>query len=113
MDADVTVAPVPTTAARRRQRGFDGCELIARLAFPSRVIAGLVQVRGETQRGREREARLIVRQRFRWHGESLKGRRIVLLDDVATTGATLEKCAATVRAAGGTVTEAFAVATVL
>src|SRR5581483_2475493 len=48
------VVPVPTTAARRRQRGFDGCELIARCAFGERVRAGLVQVRGETQRGRGR-----------------------------------------------------------
>jgi len=110
--ADAIVVPVPTTAARRRQRGFDGCELIARLAFGPRVTAGLVQVRGETQRGRDREARLTIRQRFSWRGEALNGRRIILLDDVVTTGATLEECAATVRAAGGVVSEALAAATV-
>jgi len=37
----------------------------------------------------------------------------VLLDDVVTTGATLEECAATVRAAGGVVSGALVVATVL
>ena len=111
--ADVIAVPVPTTAARRRQRGFDGCELIARLAFGPRVIPGLAQLRGETQRGRDREARLTVRQRFKWRAASLDGARIVLLDDVVTTGATLEECAATVRAAGGLVSEALAVATVL
>jgi len=111
--AGAIAAPVPTTAARRRQRGFDGCELIARLAFGPRVIAGLTQLRGETQRGRDREARLTVRQRFRWRGEPLNGARILLLDDVVTTGATLEECAATVRAAGGSVSEALVVATVL
>jgi predicted amidophosphoribosyltransferase len=104
--------PVPTTAARRRQRGFDGCELIAHTAFGSRVSAGLVQVRGETQRGRGREARLIHRQRFRWRGPQLEGTSIVLLDDVVTTGATLEECARTVRAAGGVVSEALVVASV-
>ena len=104
--------PVPTTAARRRQRGFDGCELIAQLAFGSRVNAGLVQVRGETQRGRGRDARLALRQRFVWRGRPLNGARAVLIDDVVTTGATLEECARIVRCAGGVVTEAVVIATV-
>ncbi len=109
------VVPVPTTAARRRQRGFDGCELIAliaRLACEARVSAGLVQVRGETQRGRSREARLTHRQRFRWRAPHLDGTRVILLDDVVTTGATLESCAATVRAAGGIVELAMTLASV-
>jgi predicted amidophosphoribosyltransferase len=109
---DAIVVPVPTTAARRRQRGFDGCELIARLAFESRVTAGLLQVRGETQRGRAREARLAFRPRFIWRGPPLNGTHVVLLDDVVTTGATLEGCAQTVRGAGGVVSEARVIATV-
>lgn len=104
--------PVPTTAARRRQRGFDGCELIARISFGPRVVAGLAQVRGETQRGRGREARLIHRQRFRWRTAQLNGKSVILVDDVVTTGATLESCAETVRASGGIVTQALALATV-
>ena len=111
-DARELVVPVPTTAARRRQRGFDGCELIAQLAFGSRVEAGLVQMRGETQRGRGREARLTVRKRFLWRGRSLNGAVVVLLDDVVTTGATLDECAAVVRAAGGSVRKALVIATV-
>jgi predicted amidophosphoribosyltransferase len=112
IDSDTAIVPVPTTAARRRQRGFDGCELIASLACESRtpVFAALAQVRGETQRGRGRDARLKARTRFVWRAKQLNGERIVLLDDVVTTGATLEDCASVVRAARGIVRKAIVIA---
>ncbi len=109
---DAIAIPVPTTAARRRQRGFDGCELIARAAFGSRTSVGLAQTRGETQRGRGREARLALRRRFVWRGAHLNGGRVVLIDDVVTTGATLEECAHAVRGAEGVVIGAVVIATV-
>ena len=49
--------------------------------------------------------------RFVWRAEQLNGERIVLLDDVVTTGATLEDCAAVVRAAGGIVQKGIVIAT--
>jgi predicted amidophosphoribosyltransferase len=110
------LVPVPTTAARRRERGFDGCELMARaIAAESgcAVRTGLAQTRGDRQRGRSREERLAACGRFRWHGEALHGRMFVLLDDVVTTGATLEDCARAVRDAGGAVHRAIAVALTL
>lgn len=113
LDTRTAIVPVPTTAARRRQRGFDGCELIARLACAGRtlVIPGVAQVRGETQRGRGRDERLKTRKRFVWRAGQLNGKCIVLLDDVVTTGATLEDCAAVVRAAGGIVQKGIVIAT--
>jgi predicted amidophosphoribosyltransferase len=110
------LVPVPTTAARRRERGFDGCELMARLIAQSQgalVLPGLAQTRGDRQRGRNREQRLAACGRFRWRGEPLQGARVVLLDDVVTTGATLEDCASAVRSAGGIVTQALAAAVTL
>ena len=107
------VVPVPTTAARRRQRGFDGCVLIANCVAAcgdAAVLDGLEQVAGDAQRGRKREARIAAHGRFRWRAQAMSGETVVLLDDVSTTGATLEDCAAAIRGAGGCVDRAVVVA---
>jgi predicted amidophosphoribosyltransferase len=104
------LVPVPTTNARRRERGFDGCELIARLAAAkacARAHCGLLQIAGDRQRGRTRDARLAARGRFAWRGEEFSGDRVTLLDDVVTTGATLEDCKTGLTATGATVHRAI------
>jgi predicted amidophosphoribosyltransferase len=105
------IVPVPTTLVRRRERGFDGCSLVARCAAPAdRVLDALCQAAGDSQRGRRRTQRLAATGRFRWHGEPLRGERVMLLDDVVTTGATLEDCAREIRRVGGVVDRALVVA---
>ena len=107
------LVPVPTTAVRRRERGFDGCVFMAKLAGErngAAVSAGLMQVRGDRQRGRNRNERMSAHGRFAWRGDEVRGSHLILLDDVVTTGATLEDCAATLRAHGALVEQAIVIA---
>ena len=102
-DLDV-VTWAPTSPRRRRERGFDQGELIARvvarqLGLPCRRL--LERSSGfEPQTGGTRAARL--------RGPSFRSRpdiggaRVLVVDDVVTTGATLRAAAEAVRAAGAT-----------
>jgi ComF family protein len=108
------LVPVPTTAARRAERGFDQAVLLAREAGRLSglgVLDILRQTAGDAQRGRSRLARLGARGRFRCSaGKLVDGVRVVLIDDVATTGATLRDCSAVLTAAGARVAGALVVA---
>jgi predicted amidophosphoribosyltransferase len=113
LEAGALLVPVPTTAKRRRVRGIDGVELIARRAAQAsgaRVAAALVQRAGDTQRGRSRAARLTAVGRFACVPGAVAAHRVILVDDVCTTGTTLRDCAAALRAAGGRVEQAVVVA---
>jgi hypothetical protein len=98
---DVVTWP-PTTATRRRGRAFDQAEHLARvvgrlLGVP--VKACLVRQAGPSQTGRSAQAR---RQgpTFGPGAWPVAGRRVLVVDDVATTGATLSAAAQVLRSAG-------------
>jgi ComF family protein len=97
---------VPLHSSRLRQRGFNQSELLARELRQRLTLATppgeLVRTRATPpQVGHDRRWRLEnVRDAFEWRGRPLDGRSILLIDDVATTGATLEACAVALRAGG-------------
>jgi len=96
LPADIDVITwAPTTRRRRRVRGYDQAELIARAlggvaAVPSRALLRRVD-NNAAQTGRSAASRL-VRPEYRLR-RSVKSLRIVLVDDVITTGATIESAA--------------------
>lgn len=105
------VVPVPTSTARIRQRGFDQAERIARgvaqeLEVP---ILSILRRHGHgRQSDRTADERMRVGASLRCSGQAPK--RVLLIDDVVTTGHTLEACASLLREAGAARVDAAALA---
>lgn len=104
--ADVVIA-VPLFPKRQRKRGYNQSELLARAFATEALLAldttSLVRTRdtvSQTELGRKGRLENMTGAFRCVNPPAVKGKTILLIDDVATTGATLEGCAIALREAG-------------
>jgi ComF family protein len=110
---DAMMIPVPLHRTKFRQRGFNQAELIARAAIKIRGAARPLHLRtdifvrkrntasqigltGHQRRANLRGAFAVTRP------TEIKGREVIVVDDVYTTGATVSECARILLRAGAT-----------
>src|ERR1035437_752083 len=101
------IVPVPLHPAKRREREFNQAErLAARLGAAThipvnkRLLQRVVPTRTQTQLSRPERLDNVRNAFAMQQGQRLNGERIVLVDDVFTTGATTSACARVLVAAG-------------
>jgi ComF family protein len=101
------LVPVPLHPTKQREREFNQAERLARrlgaaLQIPvnNRLLRRVVPTRTQTQLSRPERLENVRNAFAMRRGQRLNGERIVLLDDVFTTGATTSACARVLTTAG-------------
>ena len=102
------VVPVPLHPTKQREREFNQAELLATglaraLGLPVRtdLVRRVLPTRTQTLLTKSQRAENVRRAFAAVNGTKLHGERVILVDDVLTTGATTSACARVLRAAGG------------
>ncbi|MCC6819805.1 MAG: ComF family protein [Verrucomicrobiota bacterium] len=101
------IVPVPLHHLKEREREFNQAERLAAplaraLALPlnPRLVRRVQPTRTQTLLTKNQRAENVRRAFAQRNGHGLRGERVILVDDVFTTGATTSACARVLRAAG-------------
>jgi ComF family protein len=110
------IVPVPLHFRRLRERGYNqSLELARRLGecwnidVAASWLERIRETPQQTTLSRQERARN-VRGAFVWNGPALGGKRVVLVDDVYTSGATANECAGVLKKAGAGAVEVLTLA---
>ena len=106
--ADIGVAvPVPLTPSRLRRRGYNQSTYIAHglsdipdIPLDETLLARRDSNGTQTHRGRESRWESMKKAFYAPHPDLVSRRRVLIIDDVLTTGSTLTACALALMAAG-------------
>jgi ComF family protein len=101
------VIPVPLHRARHRERGFNQSDVLAQgisqatgVAFGKGILKRKKNTKDQTHLNAQQRAENVKDAFVIKRPDLTNGKRAILVDDVMTTGATLNECAETLRAAG-------------
>lgn len=102
---NILIIPVPLHKKRKNWRGFNQAEIIAQKISQkskAKLEKSLVRTKNnQPQANLDKEKRKgNVANSFSWQGKSLNNQKILLIDDIYTTGSTLDECAKTLKEAG-------------
>jgi len=114
------ILPVPLHRSRKRKRGYNQSEILAEmisnsLGVPLRPDI-LIKIRNTPPQSglRKTERKKNLKGSFSVTGKAfLASKSVLVVDDVITTGATIEECAATILNAGAGTVSAFTLARVI
>lgn len=94
------IVPIPLHATRQKKRGYNQCDSIAagmslslQTPYDATAVERIRANESQTKKGRY-ERHINVQELFKVvHPERVEGKHVLLIDDVVTTGSTLEACA--------------------
>jgi ComF family protein len=110
-EAPILVVPVALHASKKRERGFNQSELIARSAVKQSGMGNRLELDSDLlERCRITQSQIVLSRHQRRENirgaftvaklEKVAGREVLLIDDVFTTGTTVAECARILRRAG-------------